>query len=63
MTRRSVNVSRCVCVCVSEQFIKPDAAVDDRMEPQGKAQGESYNPLKTGLRGLDDKGKEAQIPW
>ena len=48
---------------VGEEFTKPDAAADDRMEAQGNAQGEPYNPLKAGLRGLEDKGEEAQIPW
>ena len=48
---------------VGEEFTKPDVAGDDRMEAQGKAQGEPYNPRKTGLRGPEDEGKEAQVPW
>ena len=48
---------------VGEEFTQPDAAVDDRTEAQGKAQGEPYSPLKTGLRSLEDEGKGAQIPW
>ena len=48
---------------VGREFTQPDAAVDDRMEAQEKAQGEPYNSLKTGLRGLEDDGKGAQIPW
>ena len=52
-------------VPVGEEFTKPDAAVDDCMEAQGKAQGEPYNPLQvyTGLRGLEDEGQQAQVPW
>ena len=50
-------------VTVGDEFAKPDAAVDEPMEAQRKAQEEPYNHLKTGLRGLEDEGKEAQVPW